>query len=114
MAQEQESNWQAFHESLNRDLTSEWESMSVAPYQENRAWTSVFLMKETAGVFDMRMRHFASTHSLTRFRSATSITKALLELNRLEHQQNPTDSEQEQGITAPSWVSKGIDLEYQQ
>jgi hypothetical protein len=56
MAQEQESNWQAFHESLNKDQTSEWESMSVAPYQENGAWTSVFLMKETAGVFDMRKR----------------------------------------------------------
>jgi hypothetical protein len=49
MASEQESHWQAFHESPDKDLTEKWESLSIAPYQENGNWTSVFLMKETAG-----------------------------------------------------------------
>jgi hypothetical protein len=54
MATEQESHWQAFHKSLDQELMKKWESLSIAPYQENGSWTSVFLMKETAGKFPAR------------------------------------------------------------
>jgi hypothetical protein len=42
------------------------------------------------------------------------MTKAILELNRLEKLDAPAMTEQDQGITAPSWVSEGIEIEYQQ
>jgi hypothetical protein len=42
------------------------------------------------------------------------MTKAILELNRLEKLDASVITEQDQGITAPSWVSEGIEIEYQQ
>jgi hypothetical protein len=40
--------------------------------------------------------------------------KAILELNRLEKLDALAITEQDQGITVPSWVSEGIEIEYQQ
>lgn len=45
---------------------------------------------------------------------ATSISRALLELNKLESERSHRGSEQEVGYTAPSWISDGIDIEIQQ
>jgi hypothetical protein len=45
---------------------------------------------------------------------ATAMTKAILELNHLEKLDTLARTEEDQGITAPSWVSEGIEIEYQQ
>lgn len=55
--------------------------------------------------------------------TAVSVTRTLLELNRLEQMESqkrlhdgtdeePVDSTN--GLTAPSWISEGLDLEFQQ
>lgn len=111
MAKEQQDLWTAFDESLDSDLTSEWAQMSTEPELDKGVWKSVFLMNENKGT------HFTAhiwLH-LSTVVPGTSITRALLELNRLEEQDSSSrNPPHEQGYTAPSWVSEGIEIETQQ
>ncbi|KAG8729860.1 hypothetical protein FRC10_003337, partial [Ceratobasidium sp. 414] len=94
MATELETQWKEFSSSLDPALVSSWEAMSIEPHQEKpNVWTSVFLSKEGA---------------------ATSITRKLLELNRLEQREQQQTSDHEVGFTALSWVSEGLEIEHQQ
>lgn len=43
-----------------------------------------------------------------------SITKTLLELNKLEEQDAQSREDTELGFTAPAWIVEGIEIEYQQ
>ncbi|KAG8706551.1 hypothetical protein FRC08_000988 [Ceratobasidium sp. 394] len=94
MAAEQESQWREFHDSLDNALTSKWADMPITPYKDKggKTWTSVFLSKQAA---------------------ATSITRKLLELNKLE-QKELQQQNSEPGITLAAWIAEGLEIESQQ
>ncbi|QRV87045.1 hypothetical protein RhiJN_15063 [Ceratobasidium sp. AG-Ba] len=94
MASETLAQWETIDKSIDASLRSEWEQMSILPQriEGTSSFTSVFLSKEG---------------------SKTSMTRALLELNRLEADDESTPAH-ESGLTAPSWISEGIEIEHQQ
>ncbi|QRV96937.1 hypothetical protein RhiJN_24956 [Ceratobasidium sp. AG-Ba] len=94
MANETESEWQEYNELIDELLVEEWKKASIEPEQvgNSNTYTSVFLSKEG---------------------SQTSMTRALLELNTLEAQESQTSSDVA-ALTAPSWISEGIEIEHQQ
>ncbi|KAG9077611.1 hypothetical protein FS749_010475 [Ceratobasidium sp. UAMH 11750] len=96
MAEQTESEWQDYNSSIPSEKTSLWAKMSTAPYRDppnSNKWTSVFISKEG---------------------SSTSITRALVELNRLELKERQADTPLENGSTVADWISDELDLEYQQ
>ncbi|QRV91950.1 hypothetical protein RhiJN_19968 [Ceratobasidium sp. AG-Ba] len=105
MARETAEEWHFFHSLLPHEVTAEWATWSTEPYQEpgSKIWKSVFISNEGA---------------------STSVTRTLMELNRLERQDDQT-SRSEPGaeadkleippaLTAPAWISEGLEIELQQ
>ncbi|QRV99167.1 hypothetical protein RhiJN_27186 [Ceratobasidium sp. AG-Ba] len=94
MASETLAQWETIDKSIDASLRFEWEQMSILPQQieGTSSFTSVFLSREG---------------------SKTSMSRALLELNKLEADDESTPTH-ESGLTAPSWISEGIEIEHQQ
>ncbi|KAG8789237.1 hypothetical protein FRC12_013730 [Ceratobasidium sp. 428] len=95
MAEEQEEQWQRFNASISLTLRTHWEGLSTKPYRDPKTgqMTSVFLSKES---------------------SATSMTRTLLDLNELERKELKQSEDMEPGLTAPAWISEGLEIEHQQ
>ncbi|KAG8715757.1 hypothetical protein FRC09_016329 [Ceratobasidium sp. 395] len=97
MAEEQESQWQAFNEMINdTDLTTYWAGLSTMPQRVGNTnnYTSVFISQEGTGTL-----HEALLIYLTNSHEATSILRALLDLNK-EEQAAKSNQGQENGFTA--------------
>ncbi|EUC61585.1 hypothetical protein RSOL_400650 [Rhizoctonia solani AG-3 Rhs1AP] len=81
MAEEQEEAWLVLHENLDDELTAKWSGMSTEPVLVNNKWTS------------------------------TSRVRTVLDLNTKESARLMDSDSTEPGLTAPSWISEGIDIE---
>ncbi|KDN41824.1 hypothetical protein RSAG8_07195, partial [Rhizoctonia solani AG-8 WAC10335] len=90
MAVEQEDTWKLLHDSLSKELTDEWATLSTELVMVSKKLTIVFLLNKT---------------------TATSRIRTVLDLNSKESERIIDSGSTELGFTAASWISDGIDIE---
>ncbi|EUC56773.1 hypothetical protein RSOL_196120 [Rhizoctonia solani AG-3 Rhs1AP] len=90
LSTELEELWLTVHQSISPSLTRTWEAMSTEPQLVNGSWTSVFLLSKNGG---------------------SSRLKKVLDLNMIDSERIIQLDSAEPAVTAPTWLSEGLDIE---